>query len=91
MSSSATNIIIIPFRINKGKMEVLLKSYVQKPKPFISLISGPTFAFDPSPIFSAARIFLTDFLAMSYQLDEKVMKFYQYILKFDKEYKLGFS
>lgn len=72
--SNPKKVVIIPFRFYKGQIEVLLKVHVVKVKAFISEISGEITENDPSPIFCAARVFLTEFLGMNYKLDEKVRK-----------------
>ena len=75
MSGKPPSIFIIPIRFYKGQIEILLKTHQKKSQPYISEISGPLLLDDPSPIFAAARIFLTQFLNMNYKLDEKVGKF----------------
>jgi len=65
-------VIIIPFRFYRGQIEILLKIHAIKIKPFISEISGRITENDPSPVFCAARIFLSEFLNMNHKLDEKV-------------------
>lgn len=84
------SIFIIPFRFYKGHIEILLKTHAKKlEQNYISDISGPLHNDDPSPIFAAARIFLTDFLKMNYKLDEKVLKISKHFIFFIKRILIG--
>ena len=68
MSGKPPSIFIIPIRFYKGQIEILLKTHQKKSQPYISEISGPLLPLlpdDPSPIFAAAQIFLTQFLNMT--------------------------
>lgn len=63
---------ILPFRVYEGHLEILLLKHIQKLKAFNEDINAIELFSDPSPIFSAARIFSEIFLGMKWNLDEKV-------------------